>query len=60
MAFERPLRSAWLSTASYMLATVKLLHLELFRIDAVETANIEHHHVFAAGALPVPQVLQNG
>src|SRR4029077_6785776 len=33
--------------------TIKFLHRELLRVDPVETANVEHHHIPAARALAV-------
>src|SRR5262249_25329714 len=33
--------------------TIKFLHRELFRVDSVETANVEHYHIPAALALAV-------
>src|SRR5262245_39458873 len=41
------------AAAALQAGTIKFLHRELFRVDPVETANIEHHHVFAARAFTV-------
>jgi hypothetical protein len=34
-------------------SAVKFLHRELFRVDSVETANVEHHHIPVARAFAV-------
>src|SRR5262249_32849166 len=41
------------AAAALQAGTIKFLHRELFRVDPVETANIEHHHIPTARAFTV-------
>ena len=43
----------WAAFIALETGAVEFLHLELLRVDPIEAAHVEHHHLLAAGSFAI-------